>query len=222
MKRLLNYIFATCCILLFIQQLAAQNKIELGVFGGVSYYLGNINPTTQFYDPSLAYGFTFRYVLDPREAFRFQVNNAQLSASDRDFNNDYQQYRDISFTTHLIDIDALYEFNYLPFRYKERHHAFTPFLFVGLGYEVIVQSTYNIPNHFTVPFGMGMKYLLTKKIVIGLEWSFRKTFQDQIDGIGIPGGNIYKSILNNNDWYSFAGFFISFRLFDNSNCAAYQ
>ena len=205
-----------------LQQLAAQSKIELGAFGGVSYYLGNINPSDQFYSPSLAYGITLRYVLNNREAFRLAINDGQLKASDRDFDNAFQQNRDISFSTNLIDIDVLYEFNYLPFQYKQRHHSFTPFLFVGLGYEVILNSTYNIPDHIAVPFGMGIKYLLNKKTTIGLEWSFRKTFQDQIDGIGIPGGNQYKSILNNNDWYSFAGFFISFRLFDNSICPVYQ
>ncbi len=222
MKKLLNYFLASSCIVFLAQQLAAQNKLELGAFGGVSYYLGNINPTRQFYSPSLAYGITFRYVLNNREAIRFQVNYAGLSASDRDFDNAYQQFRDISFSTNLVDMAVLYEFNFLPFQYKQRHHSFTPFLFAGIGYEVIINSTYNIPNQIDVPFGMGIKYLLNKRTTIGLEWSFRKTFQDQIDGIGNPGGNQYKSILNNNDWYSFAGFFISFRLFDNSICPVYK
>src|SRR5208283_1550638 len=100
--------------------------------------------------------------------------------------------------------------------------AFTPFSFVGIGYEVLLQSTYNIPNNIVVPFGIGIKYLLNKRTTVGAEWSFRKTFQNQIDGVGNPGGNQYKSILNNNDWYSYAGFFISFRLFGNGNCAVYQ
>jgi hypothetical protein len=194
----------------------------VGAFDGVSYYLGSINPTKQFYSPSLAYGLNSRYILNDREAFRLQINYGNVKASDRDFNNEFQQERDISFSASLLDIDALYEFNFLPFHYRERRHSFSPFLFTGLGYELILVSTYNIPGEFVVPFGMGVKYLLNKRTTVGLEWSFRKTFQNQIDGVGNPGGIQYKSILNNNDWYSFAGFFISFRLFDNGNCAVYQ
>ena len=219
MKNNKKYFFTCICILFMTNPLASQNKFEFGACGGISYYLGNFNPSRQFYSPSLAYGFTLGYILDPREALRFVINKGQLTGSGIDFNN---ANLPVSFSTNLIDINAVYEFNYLPYKYKERHIVFSPFLFVGLGYEVIVQSTNNIPNHIVVPFGMGIKYLLTKKITVGLQWSFRKTFQDQIDGVGIPGGNTYKSFLNNNDWYSFAGFFISFRLFDNSNCAVYQ
>lgn len=218
----MKYVLFLSWFLFSIQLITAQNKIELGGFAGVSYYLGNINPTQQFYSPSIAYGGAVRYVLNDREVLRFQVNDGQLRAADRDFNNEFQQQRELLFSANLLDLNAIYEFNFLPFQYKERHHSFTPFLFVGLGFEVILQSTYNIPNHIAVPFGMGLKYLLNKRTTLGCEWSFRKTFLDQIDGVGNPGGNQYKSILNNNDWYSFAGFFISFRLFDNGNCAVYQ
>ena len=39
----------------------AQRHAELGAFGGVAYYLGDINPNQQFYNSSLALGGVYRY-----------------------------------------------------------------------------------------------------------------------------------------------------------------
>lgn len=204
------------------QIVSGQRYSEMGVFGGASYYLGDINTAGQFYKPSPSVGVLYRLVLDSRQAFRSNVYYGGFQGADRDFKNDFQQNRNISFSASLLDMNVVYEFNFLPFKYSDRGTSFTPFIFGGLGYDFILQSTYNISNHFSVPFGIGLKYMISKKITVGTEWSFRKTFEDKIDGVANPGEVKQKSSLINTDWYSFAGFFISFRLFDNSECPVYQ
>jgi hypothetical protein len=210
-------------LIIFQQNSIAEKKHEGGLFVGTSYYLGEINPSRQFYAPSLAVGAMYKLSLNKRDALRIHAYYGQFRGSDRDFNNQYQQNRNVSFSASLLDINAIFEYNFLPIHFNARQRAFSPFLFVGLGYEFILQSQNNIGNHFAVPFGVGVKYLVSKKVTVGAEWSFRKTFRDNIDGLENPGETKYKSSISNTDWYSFAGFFITFRLFDHSgDCPAYR
>ena len=200
----------------------AQAIKEAGVFAGTSYYLGEINPNTQFYDPSPSLGIMFKYLFNSRHGLRFNCFYGQFKASDLDFHNEFQQTRKMSFSATLLDFSGIYEFNFLPYKFKDRNIVFTPFLFGGLGYDFVLKTKYRIGDHFSIPFGFGVKYMATRGLTLGLEWSYRKTFQDKIDGVSDPGTPAENSIISNKDWYSFAGFFITFRLFDKTgNCPVY-
>ena len=217
------FLIAFFYVIFFQQNNFAQVRQEMGFFGGTSYYLGDINQSKQFYAPSPSAGALYKLVLNKRTALCAHAYYAQFRGNDLDFKNQYQQNRNISFSASLIDINATYEFNFLPFQFDARQPVFSPFLFVGLGYEVMLQSKYKVGNHFAIPFGFGIKYFLSKKVTLGADWSFRKTFLDGIDGIVNPGETKDKSSISNTDWYSFAGIFITFRLFDHTgDCPAYH
>jgi hypothetical protein len=202
--------------------LNAQTRKEAGFFAGTSYYIGDINPTRQFYKPSPAFGGLMKFYFNNRHCLRFTATYGQLRGSDKDFTNQFQIERNASFFATLVDIGFGYEFNFLPFNFDPRVKAFSPFLFGGLGYDFPISSPYLVSPHFSIPFGMGAKYMLSRKVTIGAEWSFRKTFQDNIDGVTSPGGQSENANLSNKDWYSFAGIFITFRLFDNyGDCPVY-
>jgi hypothetical protein len=193
------------------------------MFMGMSYYLGEINPSLQFYKPSFAAGGILRWILNGRYALRGQVNYGRFSASDFDFNNEYQRDRGASFSQSIIDLHIVAEYNFLPFVYDPRKVVISPYLFVGAGYAFVLSSTVNNKSHFDIPFGIGVKYMMLKNVNVGFEWSFRKNFTDQVDGLVNPGGEIYHSSFFNKDTYSFAGIFITFGLFGGSrNCPVYQ
>lgn len=209
---------------LLVLEIDAQKKPvrEAGFFVGSSYYMGDINPTRQFYAPSPSFGLLVKYHLNDRHCLRFHSFYGQFKGNDLDFSNEFQKRRGASFSSALLDVDAIYEFNFMPFTYNPRSHSFSPYLFGGLGYELILQSQYS-RNQMTLPFGTGIKYMINRKITVGLEWSFRKLFSDNVDGLQNPGKTADKSTISNNDWYSFAGFFITFRLFDQgSDCPVYK
>jgi hypothetical protein len=203
------YLLISGFIFLNLNTLVAQKyKSEIGIFAGTSYYLGDINPITQFYMPLPSIGLLYKYNINDREVVSLRSTYGQLQGNDRYFSDAFQQKRNASFSATLIDVNALYEFNFFPFHFHERRRIYSPYLMLGLGYEVVLSSVHNnpttqdnIPNHFSVPFGIGIKYMLTRRTTVGAEWSFRKTFIDQIDGVTNPGGNQYKSVINNNDWY---------------------
>ena len=215
--------FLVLALLLITGTSFAQKKSDLGFFAGTSYYLGDINPAQQFYSPSFAFGGLYRLALNRREVLRANVMYGTVKGRDKDFSNLYQQLRNAAFSASIIDASLLYEFNFLPVVFQPRKINFSPYTFAGIGYEIILSSSYNTRSHFSVPFGTGIKYIVNEKVTLGIEWSFRKTFQDGIDGVPNPGEEKYQSPINNKDWYSFAGIFITFRLFDKTgNCPVYQ
>ena len=194
-------------------------NLEAGVFAGVSYYLGDINPRKQFYDPGLSLGGMIKYNPAEHHCFRFNMFYGQLKGNDLDFINEYQQDRAHSFETSLLDCHIGYEFNFMPHVINRRKiaHA-TPYIFGAFGYSLILTSSEKMAtNHVTLPFGVGYKYRINDKVAIGCEWGMRKTFTDKLDGILNPGPDGTYSVSHNNDWYSFAGVYATFVIFEKGN-----
>jgi hypothetical protein len=219
---MLRIYFFLIVFILLRTTLSAQKYFDLGLTGGASYYLGDINPSRHFYRPSPAVGAFGRYNLNKREAIRLSLTYMSIKGSDADFSNTYQQLRNASFNVSFLEIASTFEFHFLPYIINKKENGFSPYLYGGIGYLAFVNTPNNKGNRFNVPFGMGVKYSLSEKVGIGVEWGMRKTFNDLMDGVTNPGGEEMKPFLNNNDWYSFAGFFISFRLNDNSgDCPVY-
>jgi len=211
----------TCLTGLFLWTLTTEGQFfrpntEAGVFGGVSYYQGEINPRKPFYRPGMSLGALMKHNFADHHCFRLYALYGQLKGNDLDFKNEYQQTRAHSFETSLLDCHIGYEFNFLPHIINRRKTAHvTPFIFVAVGYSLIISSDTGIAtNHATVPFGVGCKYRINDTVAIGCEWGMRKTFNDSLDGLLNPGPDGSYSKSHNNDWYSFAGVYVTFRVFE--------
>lgn len=199
----------------------SQTKAELGFFGGVSYYLGDINPQKQFYSNSVALGGIYRYNFNSRYALRAGMLFSGLKGEDKDFNNSYQKARGASFKTDLVDLSLQVEFNFQPFwsPKKAKSQTLVPYVTGGIGY-IAPSST---SSSFTIPMGVGVKTNLTGRWTAALEWSFRKTFTDDLDHLDDPNNLNTSSLMHNNDWASFFGVMISYKLFpDNEECHSYD
>ncbi len=117
---------------------------------------------------------------------------------------------------------ATYEFNFFPYStfrqerrlytlYSRRHSAFVdesgrPFL--------------------SVPFSAGFKVNVANQVGIEIEYGFRKTFTDRLDGlyeITDPGGEpVDHSRIHNNDWYSFMGVSVTWKMYNRlAGCPAF-
>lgn len=233
----------------------AQRLPDFGVLVGGTYYLGEVNLSNHFYSPSLAYGVLGRYNLNSRYSLRGSVFKGQLAANDLDSKYLYQNQRGVSFKRNVWDITAQFEFNFLSYGIKSHDENFTPYVAAGLalgyytGFEAKIHSLEVIPEavglnsgsnfKLAIPFGVGMKVKLSKKWQIGCEWSFRKTFADNIDGLdgsaGIDfpdspgsidhvnlGGYKQRAYDQDNDWYSFGGVFITYKFGSRGvKCEAY-
>jgi hypothetical protein len=203
-------------ILAIFTKINAQRNANLGVFAGTSYYYGDINPNRLFYSPGLAAGGIYRYNFNKRYAIRLNGYFTNLSGNP---DNSTDLVHDVvssdDFTRLIFDWALQMEFNFFPYVPTVKKWDYTTYISGGIGFFTIAE------NPVTIPFGIGAKLNLTSKIGAGVEWSFRKTFNDIVDNTGNPTG--ISSIVHNNDWYSFIGVFVTYKFFNIMvDCPAYS
>ncbi len=186
----------------FFARPAAAQDIDIGVFGGGSYYLGELNPGNQFLFTRPAYGGLIRFNFDTRWAMRMQVLQGQIAGDDAV--SGANTLRNLRFTSPLTELSGVVEFNFLDYFTGSMNNYFSPYLFGGPGFFIFNPKadydgeTINLRDITTegqtnngkyslyglsAVFGFGMKYSLNNRFGLGLEWGMRKTFTDYLDDV---------------------------------------
>lgn len=193
--------------LFIINSFIFAQRSEVGLLGGGSYYIGDLNPTKQFLMTRPAAGILYRYNFNPRFAFKGNFFYGTVAADDAvsKFNKD----RSLSFKSHVSDFSAELEFNFLPFVPGNSKFPWTPYVFAGislfkfnpLGFyqgkwielqplHTEGQGTTIYPDRkpysltsFAIPFGLGVKYNFWRTYSLGFEYGLRKTFTDYLDDV---------------------------------------
>ena len=221
------------CLLLFCLSLSlsGQRNADYGILAGVSSYIGDINPNRLFYLPLPAGGVFFRYNLNPRQSLRTSLLFGGLRANDNNFKNSFQIARDASFHGTLSEWNIQFEFNFLPYSTFGKRWNYTPYLAAGLGCSFI-STTYSAAASVTttknafipvIPFSMGFKINIYKNLGLEAEYGFRKTFYDNFDGVKDLVASSDISLLHNNDWYSFAGVAVTWKIYSKlAGCPAFN
>ena len=200
--------------------LSGQRSADYGIFGGVSSYLGDINTSRLFYSPLPAGGLFYRYNLNPRESLRTNIFLGGLRANDLDFSNNFQTTRAASFSGIVGEWAAQFEFNFLPYSTQGSRWNYTPYLAAGAGVAFINTSSLAIQP--VVPFSLGLKVNIHKNVGLEAEYGFRKTFYDNFDGLKDLTDPSQKAWLHNNDWYSFAGISLTWKIYNKlAGCPAF-
>jgi len=226
----MNKIILLISFLLFSIFVYCQRKGDIGIILGGSYYLGDLNTSKHFFKTHPAYGAIYRHNFNPRYSIRASVIFAEISGNDADLSFNYQKIRNYKFLSSILDIAAQVEFNFLPYSSEDDKDYYSPYVFLGAAYCKAWGATYQ--NQLVIPVGVGFKLNLTNRISTGLEWSFRKTFTDHLDGLaGIenlgeidPKSNYrQRGYFNNKDWYSIAAIFITYKFrLKYTYCPAYD
>jgi hypothetical protein len=199
----------------------AQRNADIGVFGGTSSYIGDINPNRLMYSPRPAAGIFYRYNFHPRQAIRTSLFIGMLGADDLDFNNDFQQTRAASFSGEVLEWSAQFEFNFFQYSTQGKRWTYSPYIAAGAGIAFIntVVFTY-VP---VLPFSVGFKINLYKNLGLEAEYGFRKTFYDNFDGLNDFTDPADYGWLHNNDWYSFTGICLTWKMYNQlAGCPAYD
>ncbi len=207
-------------VFLFSVSLSGQRNADYGIFGGVSSYIGDINTSRLFYSPMPAGGFFYRYNFHPRQALRGNLFIGGLRADDLDFNNDFQRSRAGSFSGQVGEFAVQFEFNFLPYSTQGGKWTYSPYFAAGAGLAFIntVTTTYEP----VIPFSLGFKLRIYKNIGLEAEYGFRKTFYDNFDGLEDLTDPSGKPWLHNNDWYTFAGVSLTWKMYNRMvGCPAY-
>jgi hypothetical protein len=193
--------FLTLTLALFGMTAFSQTTMEVGLFGGISYYLGDLNPGLHFINSRPAYGVLARYIIDSRWVIKANAYRGTVRSDDRMGN---ASMKGLKFESKVTDISLTCEFNFYDYFTGGRRHSLTPYIFGGFGmffYNPTADGV-NLRSIGTegqqigfdgrkpykaysigVPFGIGFKYSLNSRLCFSAEWGMRKTFTDYLDDI---------------------------------------
>lgn len=205
MQQIKSWALATGLFFLFLHSASAQMKgWELGGWVGASNYFGDLNTDWRLTDLHFSGGAGARYNFNDRLSLRFAGNYGRISASDADSKNVYEQRRNLDFSSVIVDGTVQFEFNFLPYVHGHRDYFFTPYMFIGpSAYYFNPTTQYNGEkvrlaglgtegqfkgeeyNTFqgAIAYGMGLRYDLSYRWSLNVEFSARKLFTDYIDDV---------------------------------------
>lgn len=177
--------------------------LEVGLLGGSSFYLGDINKQVFANMLPTAGGFA-KYKFNHHWELKFQATSGEAGIGILD---------DGSFRkTFFVDGALISEFNFFNYAagpYEPFSSKVSPYIFAGIGVSVFNSSVAGI-----LPFGIGVKYRMTNRLNIGAYWSMNKVIgSDNFDNIDNPLG-LNRSIWNNTDWYSTTAIYVSIDLWE--------
>jgi hypothetical protein len=206
--------------LVLSHSLSGQRNSDYGVFGGVSSYIGDINPGRLLYSPLPAGGLFYRFNLNPREALRANIFIGGVRANDLDFKDAFQQARANSFSGSVSEFALQFEFNFLPYSTQGKRWNYTPYFAAGAGLTFV--NTKSIAWIPVIPFSFGFKINIFKNIGLEAEYGFRKTFYDNFDGLKDLVAPSDLGSIHNNDWYTFTGIAVTWKIYNKlAGCPAY-
>jgi len=212
-KKLTGWIMIV--VMAWVAMPATAQTLEVGLFGGGSYYLGEMNPGTHFKNTHLAYGVLARLNTNRRIAFTFSVYHGTIEGTDnvtgRVDTVPANQPGYYSFKTGLNDISATASFNFLEYFTGSKRHFWTPYVFGGLGFNFS-----EFAASLNVPFGLGFKFGLSERLGAGIEWGMRKTFTDKLDNVNFTeyqsGLDTGKDKTGTWDWFNFFGINLTYKI----------
>jgi hypothetical protein len=193
----------SCLALLLTCSVLAQSQLQIGVFGGISNYVGDMTDKP-YTNSNGAVGITVGYQILNRVNLRAGFTYAKVNGADSLAKQQDVRLRNLSFQSSISEFSAVAEINTFDMDYKK----WSPYVFGGLAIFHFNPYTYDQQNNkiflqplstegqglagyprpyaltqLAIPFGGGIKYNISDKIRIALEVGLRKLFTDYLDDV---------------------------------------
>lgn len=221
-KALTSLILAIAAILLSPARLAAQEDYRFDIGGGIGMtgYLGDANSSFLWQSPSWNLELLLRYIANPRWAFKTNFYVGALHGDSQKMANVLPTENPLKFNTMFYELGEMAEFNFFNYGMGERYRKlkrFSPYITAGLSATLWTVGGMTSAS-FTLPFGLGAKFKLNRRLNLGVEFLMKKVFTDRLDGpqLDDPLG-IESSFVKNTDWYSTLTFTLSYEF--SKRCA---
>ena len=223
----------------------AQKTADIGIWGGTSVYFGDMSEAPPFQTFNLNFGGYFRYNFNARVGLRAMFLTGNVAQEGEIEGMPW------TFDKSVQDLSLQVEINYLKYILGEKKTPFSSYVTFGLGVDYFsynmdpaVIAQFN-PEHNkgtdiiekepviapTIPFGIGFKYNIGRRLGVGVEYQARKIFSDKLDDLDDPlafinpaGEEItYTSGVHNNDWSGYLGLHITYMIYlGKSACPVYD
>ncbi len=195
-------------------------RFDIGAGLGMTGYLGDANTANLWSEPGWDFEALFRYIANPRWAFKTNFYAGNLRGDSSKMTNVFPGGETFSFSTTFYELGEMVEFNFFIYGLGETYRKLkriSPYIAAGIG-----MTVWSIDGKtgaaFNIPLGVGLKYKLSQRWNIGFEFLMKKTFSDRLDGEQLkdPYG-IKSSFMKNTDWYSTMSLTISYEF--SKRCA---
>lgn len=214
--------------ILFVFFLSFSGLNQFQVYGQISEVGFGLGGLTYTGDLERGYNIThnrpaanlfFRAHIRDELSFRANTVFGLLEDSDDNAFDALGANRRASFSIAVIEASTLLEYYFLDYRINA-YQRWSPYLYGGIGIFGFAgegERNAEFSNiQFTIPFGMGVKYVLNPIWVIGLEFGPRLTFFDYLDNFS-EGDLRFKNFQygnpNDNDLYYFLGITLSYSFY---------
>ena len=186
---------------------------EFGITAGVAHYFGDLNTRAGLNRPKPAVGVFYRKQFNNYLALRVSAHYAQLGYSDIYSKNKYQNTRNLSFNSDIIEFAVHGDFNFFKFVPGDPEYSFTPFVTIGVG--VFSYNPYAYLNGrkvflrplgtegqnikykgadgkvrkpygstaICIPIGLGIKYSINNNLNLSFQIAQRLTTTDYLDDV---------------------------------------
>ncbi|MFY0602998.1 MAG: hypothetical protein JXQ93_03545 [Flavobacteriaceae bacterium] len=187
---------------------------EVGVFLGVSNYVGDIGSTNYLRPKDAGVGLIYKWNLNPRIAFRGTYTYIPIKANDADSENLVRQNRGLSFENTINEVAVGMEFNFFEYDLSSTDKTYTPYILFEIAafdYQTVRPSptvvgsfTFTRNTSLALPIGVGFKSKIYGKLAFAIETRVRYTFKDDLD-YSTPDFPSLDFGGTGNDWYMFTG-----------------
>ena len=233
MIRKLSFLLILSCWAIIVQanaQFDDPKTLEIGPHAGVSYYMGDLNPTLPFAMSQLEYGGLVRFNYNSRWTFRADYSYLTVKADDKIIK--WRPERGLNFTSKIHDLSFVAEFNFWEYYTGNPKRNVSPYIFGGISvfyytaFATVGDTLIDLGDHktepvptdskwydkafgktspigVTIPFGMGVKFALSKHIAATVEWRMQKTFTDYLDDVATvyPADDQHATVIVDDMYY---------------------
>lgn len=212
----LNTFIATLSVLVVVLMATADpaqaqryyKSTEYGVGVGVSQYFGDLNPNYGFKHIRPAYAALYKKNFNPYISLSGTATYTDVGYKDAYSPIEYQRQRNLSFTSSIIEVAAMGEFNFFWFETGDKQRRVTPFLTLGVaGFYYNPMVVYNSKAYslkdlgtegqntaaykdrkysnfgIAFPVGAGVKWWLSPGVNMSFHVLNRFTVNDYIDDV---------------------------------------
>jgi len=214
--------FQVLSVLLFCCTLAAAQDdgflMELGVGGGGSFYMGDANDRL-YRNTNGTASILARYNVNPRFSLKANLAAAGISGSSENAFG-AMPGDPVAFSRTVYDMGFQIEWGFCAYGMTgwSGFHRLAPYGLVGVGMSFAPEPA---KNDFAAnfPVGLGLRYKLSERVNLGLEWSMRFSTTDRLD-VGTDSPVIWENPLlikgkgiKNKDSYSLTMLYVTFDVF---------
>ncbi|AMM51088.1 hypothetical protein TH61_07710 [Rufibacter sp. DG15C] len=222
----------------FFMHVSAQNTErstnELGIgIGGITYK-GDVSPRYRLLSNRPALTLFYKRDVSRALVLRGSLLAGKVKAKDTQYEDlPLSDYRKAEVTTSVLELAVGFDYNFLNYYDFRRHIRWTPYFTLGVAGLAYNNKTtapnpvvlypenggnnepYKTSFTMAVPIGAGIKYALTHRLNLGVEFGARFLLTDKFDNLT----NQNEKVMNphDNDWYFYNGVSLSYTFY-KINC----